>query len=77
MADLDETGGKEVVEQINSDGGKAIFIRTDVTEAADVQAMVKSTIDAYGKLDVLFNNAGIAMRLPCCGAAGGRLGPLR
>ena len=64
VADLDEAGGNEVVEQINADGGKATFVRTDVTEAADIQAMVKSTIDAYGKIDVLFNNAGIAMRLP-------------
>ena len=64
VADLDKAGGNEVVEQINADGGKAMFIRTDVTVAEDVQAMVESTIDAYGKLDVLFNNAGIAMRLP-------------
>ena len=64
VADLDEVGGNKVIDQINADGGKATFIRTDVTDAEDVQAMVKSTIDAYGKLDVLFNNAGIAMRLP-------------
>ena len=77
VADLDEAGGNAVVEQINSDGGEAMFVHTDVTEAADVQAMIKSTIDAYGKLDVMFNNAGIAMRLTRRGAAGGRLGPLR
>ena len=64
VADLNEAAGKETVDQIGSDGGEAMFVRTDVTSAKDAQAMVKSTIDAYGKLDVLFNNAGIAMRLP-------------
>ena len=64
VADLDEAGGNEVVQQINADGGEAMFVHTDVTETADIQAMVKSTVDTYGKLDVLFNNAGIAMRLP-------------
>jgi NAD(P)-dependent dehydrogenase (short-subunit alcohol dehydrogenase family) len=64
VADLNESGGNETVDQIRSDGGAAIFVRTDVTSAKDAEAIVKSTIDAYGKLDVLFNNAGIAMRLP-------------
>ena len=64
VADLDEAGGNEVIDQINSDGGEAMFVRTDVTSAADTQTMIKSTVDAYGKLDVMFNNAGIAMRLP-------------
>ena len=64
VADLDEAGGNEVVEQINAGGGESMFVHTDVTVATDVQAMIKSTVDTYGKLDVLFNNAGIAMRLP-------------
>jgi NAD(P)-dependent dehydrogenase (short-subunit alcohol dehydrogenase family) len=64
VADLDEAGGNEVVDQIRSDGGEAMFVRTDVTSTADTQSMIKSTVDAYGKLDVMFNNAGIAMRLP-------------
>ena len=63
VADLDEAGGNEAVDQIRSDGGEAMFVLTDVTAVADVQAMVKSTVDTYGKLDVLLNNAGIAMRL--------------
>ena len=66
-----------MVDQINADGGEAMFVYTDVTEAADVQAMIKLTVDAYGKLDVLFNNAGIAMRLPVVELPEGRLGPLR
>ncbi|MBI1930165.1 SDR family NAD(P)-dependent oxidoreductase, partial [Candidatus Poribacteria bacterium] len=64
VADVNETGGVETVDQIRSAGGEATFVRTDVTSAKDAEAMVKSTIDAYGKLEVLFNNAGIAMRLP-------------
>lgn len=64
VADVNEIGGVETVDPIRSAGGEATFVRTDVTSAKDAEAMVKATIDAYGKLDVLFNNAGIAMRLP-------------
>ena len=64
VADLDEAGGNAMVDQIRSAGDEAIFVRTDVTLAKDTQVVVTSTIDTYGKLDVLFNNAGIPMRLP-------------
>ena len=64
VADQNEAGGKETVDHIRSDGGEAIFVRADVTSAEDVQGMVKAAIGAYGKLVILFNNAGIAMRLP-------------
>ena len=64
VADLNEAGGHKTVDEIRSADGEAMFLRTDVASARDTEAMVKSTIDAYGKLDVLFNSAGIAMRLP-------------
>ena len=64
VADKNEAGGKETVDHIRSDGGEAIFVRADVTSAEDVQGMVKAAIGTYGKLVILFNNAGIAMRLP-------------
>ena len=64
VADQNEAGGKETVDHIRSNEGEAISVRADVTSSQDVQGMVKAAIDAYGKLVILFNNAGIAMRLP-------------
>ena len=64
VADVNETGSHETVDQIRSAGGKAISVLTDVTSAKDVEALVQSACNAYDKLDVLFTGAGIAMRLP-------------
>ena len=51
---------RQVVKQIKGEGGEAIFVQTDVARAASVQSLVAKTIDAYGRLDCAFNNAGIA-----------------
>ncbi|MGM3388350.1 SDR family oxidoreductase [Stutzerimonas stutzeri] len=59
VADLGETGGKACVEAILEAGGDARFIRCDVTRDEQVRAMVQQTIEAYGRLDYAFNNAGI------------------
>ncbi|HIA66835.1 TPA: glucose 1-dehydrogenase [Candidatus Poribacteria bacterium] len=64
IADQNEAGGDETVDLIRTDGGQAIFTRVNVTSATDIQGMVKTTIDTYGKLNILVNNAGIAIRLP-------------
>ena len=54
-----EKRGHAVTEQIAKDGGQAIFIRTDVRLTADCRRAVDETVHAFGRLDVLFNNAGI------------------
>lgn len=59
LADINVEGGQAVVDEINSADGKARFIEIDVTQAAQVQLMIKTTIDTYGRLDGAFNNAGI------------------
>lgn len=64
VADKNEVGGNETVDLIRSDGGQAIFDYVNVTSATDMQGMVKTTINTYGKLNILVNNAGIATRLP-------------
>ena len=64
VADKNEVGGNETVDLIRSDGGQAIFDYVNVTSATDMQGMVKTTINTYGKLNILVNNAGIAIRLP-------------
>jgi len=59
VADIDETGAKETVDDIVENGGDATFVRTDVAEEADVKRMIEVAVEGYGGLDVLFNNAGI------------------
>jgi NAD(P)-dependent dehydrogenase (short-subunit alcohol dehydrogenase family) len=52
--------GEAVARQIQAAGGEARFIRTDVTQAREVAALVDATVAAYGRLDCAFNNAGSA-----------------
>jgi 3-oxoacyl-[acyl-carrier protein] reductase len=61
IADIDEKGGQQTVDIIKQKKGDAIFIHTDVSKANDVERMMKITLEQYGKLDILFNNAGIGM----------------
>jgi len=60
VADVDVTGGGETVNLIEGNGGQSIFIETDVSRAADVEKMVAACVDTFGRLDILFNNAGVA-----------------
>ena len=55
----DESRGHAVVDRILSQGGKAIFIRTDVRQPEDCRHAVDETVRAFGRLDILFNNAGV------------------
>ncbi len=48
------------VEEIKANGGEAMAVQTDVADAASVEALVKRTVDAYGRLDLAVNNAGIS-----------------
>jgi NAD(P)-dependent dehydrogenase (short-subunit alcohol dehydrogenase family) len=59
IADLDVEGGEETVRLIVEAGGEATLVETDVSRAADVEHMVKRTIETYGRLDCACNNAGI------------------
>ena len=59
VADKNEPGGEETVATIIESGGKASFIRTDVSVAEDCKRMVSFTEEKYDNLNVLFNNAGI------------------
>jgi NAD(P)-dependent dehydrogenase (short-subunit alcohol dehydrogenase family) len=58
VADIDEAGGRESVRLVEEDGGRAAFVRTDVTVEADVRAMVEGAEAAFGGLDILVNSAG-------------------
>jgi 3-oxoacyl-[acyl-carrier protein] reductase len=59
VADIDETGGRQTVDLIAQGGGSAVFVKADVTKAGDVERMIKASVDQFGKLDILFNNAGV------------------
>lgn len=51
--------GEQVVEDIVANGGEALFIRSDVRNAEDCRQAVEQTLERFGKIDVLFNNAGV------------------
>lgn len=59
VADVDDKGGQETVELIQRQKGKAAYVRADVSQAADCERMVAVAEEQFGKLNVLFNNAGI------------------
>jgi NAD(P)-dependent dehydrogenase (short-subunit alcohol dehydrogenase family) len=59
VVDFDEKTGRATVDAVTAQGGVATFVRADVSQTADVQAMVASAEKAFGALHVLFNNAGI------------------
>jgi NAD(P)-dependent dehydrogenase (short-subunit alcohol dehydrogenase family) len=58
IADVNVEGGEAVVRKIRRDGSEAVFVRTDVSRARDVEAMVDRTVAQFGGLDCAFNNAG-------------------
>ena len=51
--------GNRTVKQIEKTGGEALFVKTDVSQATEVEALVNKILDAYGRLDCAFNNAGL------------------
>lgn len=59
IADIDETAGEKAVETIKSQGGEAIFVKTDVSSSEQIQALVNKTVEQFGGLDYAVNNAGI------------------
>jgi NAD(P)-dependent dehydrogenase (short-subunit alcohol dehydrogenase family) len=64
LADVDQTGGRETERAIGTAGGQATFIRADMANEADVEAMIRMAESAYGGLDILVNNAGFAVDPP-------------
>ncbi|NLR57098.1 SDR family oxidoreductase [Chitinophaga polysaccharea] len=59
IADCVEDTKQETLLQIRAEGGKAIFVKCDVSKPADVTALIDKTVSTYGRLDFAFNNAGI------------------
>ncbi len=59
LADVNESAARAVAQQLVTAGHKAIAIRCDVADEAQVKAMVEQTVSTFGRLDAAFNNAGI------------------
>ncbi|MBV7337823.1 SDR family oxidoreductase [Chloroflexi bacterium TSY] len=65
VADIVTAGGEETVQMITEAGGEAIFVRADVSQAAEVEALLHRIVESYGRLDYAHNNAGIeSIRIP-------------
>ena len=56
--------GEELVEEIKAAGGEGIYVQADMMKEDDMDKVLESTIAAYGRIDILFNNAGIAFSAP-------------
>ena len=62
LADLNEEAGEALAQEIRQAGGRAFFQRTDVTKATDCQRLVERAIAEFGRIQILFNNAGTIRR---------------
>lgn len=62
VADIGETGGLRVVEEIKAAGGRAVFAKADVSKRADMDQLLASALEHFGKLDIVVNNAGTTHR---------------
>ncbi len=58
VADIKAEGAQETINLMEKEGGKGLALKTDITDLRQVQDMVKTTLDKFGKVDVLVNNAG-------------------
>ena len=72
---LSEVDGQETVRLIQEAGGEGLFIKGDLTQATEVEALVNQTIEKYGRIDCAFNNAAIVA--PYVAAKHGVLGLTR
>lgn len=59
IVDRDKTGGEATAGIVRQQGGEALFVQADVTDAKSVEAYVKKAVDTYGRIDCFHNNAGI------------------
>jgi NAD(P)-dependent dehydrogenase (short-subunit alcohol dehydrogenase family) len=59
LTDVADQAGETAAAEITGAGGEALYVHADVSDEADAEAMVKAAIDRFGRLDVLYNNAGI------------------
>jgi NAD(P)-dependent dehydrogenase (short-subunit alcohol dehydrogenase family) len=59
LTDVQDEAGEVTAQEIRDGGGEALYVHADVSRASDAEAMVRATVDAFGGLTILYNNAGI------------------
>jgi NAD(P)-dependent dehydrogenase (short-subunit alcohol dehydrogenase family) len=64
LADIDAAAGEAAAQQLRDDGRHAAFVATDVTQRAAIAALVDRALSEYGRLDIMLNNAGVALTAP-------------
>lgn len=64
IADLNDSAGQKLAEELNSSETKVIYQRVNVTNEEDIAQMVERAVTEFGKLDIIFNNAGIGSTAP-------------
>lgn len=60
VADIDEERGAQAATELDASGERAVLVRVDLTDRADVERMAAATVERFGRIDILVNNAGIA-----------------
>jgi NAD(P)-dependent dehydrogenase (short-subunit alcohol dehydrogenase family) len=65
LADIEPAALEQAANEVRATGAEALTVRTDVSKGADVEALAQATLDRFGKVHVLCNNAGVAISAPC------------
>jgi NAD(P)-dependent dehydrogenase (short-subunit alcohol dehydrogenase family) len=61
VTDINVEGGERIVKEIKDKGGEAVFVKGDVSQVADCKQIIQTAIDAFGRIDILYNNAGLEL----------------
>jgi len=61
VVDVNEENGTQIIQKVRESGGDGVFVKADVTSEADWEKVKKTTLESYGKVDILFNNAGVCL----------------
>src|ERR1017187_665555 len=64
VADRNQQGGNETAAAIAAEGHESLFALVDVSKEADIQTMIEGTVARWGRIDILFNNAGVLLVKP-------------
>jgi len=61
VTDINVEGGEKTVSEIKESGGEAVFVESNIREVSECEKVIKSAVDTFGSIDILFNNAGFEL----------------